>query len=96
MSHDSGYPPQELGKLLTRTERLEGDTIDVQLQIMELQEEKAELQRVLELKTSEYLKRVCELEAERDSKVANLMEQLTVLQQAVTEVSHCSTTFCVL
>ena len=78
--------PQELGKLLTRTERLEGDSIDVQLHIMELQEDKAGLQKELEERTREHMKKVMELESERDSRVAGLMEQLTLLQQAVTEV----------
>ena len=76
---------QELGKLLTRTERLEGDSIDVQLHIMELQEDKAGLQKELEERTREHMKKVMELESERDSRVAGLMEQLTLLQQAVTE-----------
>ncbi|KAL5483731.1 hypothetical protein EMCRGX_G020140 [Ephydatia muelleri] len=76
---------QELGKLLTRTERLEGDSIDVQLQIMELQEDKAGLQKELEERTREHMKKVAELESERDSRIASLMEQLTLLQQAVTE-----------
>ena len=86
MSCDMWGFPQELGKLLNRTERLEGDTIDVQLQIMELQEEKAGLQKELVERTNEHQRRVSELKAERDSRVASLVEQLTLLQQAVTEV----------
>lgn len=59
----------------------------MQLQIMELQEDKAGLQKELEERTREHMKKVAELESERDSRIASLMEQLTLLQQTVTEVS---------